>query len=95
MKFLRKATVVEAIQVSELIRCAGNDWKALPEWIRAIYDSDEPKTGIVFTPDSVYIQTPRGRITGDPGEWIVMKDGEISSVKADVFEKHYDPEPLP
>lgn len=94
MKFLRKAALVDAIEVRDLIYCAGHYWKGLPEWILAIYESDEPKTGIVFTPDCVYIETPAGKITGVPGEWIVRTgDGEISSVGPHVFQKNYVSEP--
>ncbi len=49
-QFRKKPVVIEAWKVSDLLRCARESWKELPETIRAVYE-----TGVSFSARTPYL----------------------------------------
>jgi hypothetical protein len=85
--FRNKPSVIEAAPVSEVLRDAEFDWRALPEWVRSAYDKGE----IVFTPIAVYIKTPEGDQRGDRDDWVIRDaQGDIYVRNARVFAAAYE-----
>ena len=96
MKFRKRAVLVDAVLVSELIHCAGHNWKGLPEWVRALYGSKEPGVGIVFAVDCVFIKTRLFDITAGLSDWLIRDEqGDISTCSAGMFAARYEPDEPP
>jgi hypothetical protein len=92
MKFRSKPITVDAVTVDELIYQAASDWKALPEWIREIYDSKAQNMCVVFSPDSVFLWAADVEFRAVLGDWILRTDeGMISRCRSELFEQMYEP----
>ena len=87
MKFRKKPVVINAWKISELIRDAGRNWKALPREIMEIYESGR----IIFAPEYVLIPTPEGSMIGNFDDWLIMGiKGEFYPCKPDIFAATYE-----
>lgn len=92
MKFRKKPVVIDAFPCHRLLHWAANDWKALPDWVRAYYDIKEKGKGILFRPDGMDISTLEGVMTAEPADWVIRGvKGEIYPCKPDIFEATYEP----
>ena len=87
MKFRKKPVVVDAVKVSDALRAAAHDWKALPKWL-----SDAYEVGAVFFGNkSVTIRTLEGTTEGNLNDWIICgTKGELYPCKPEIFEDIYE-----
>lgn len=87
MEYRKKPVIIEAVPVSEILRCAGRDWKALPEWVKDNYESGK----IVFTSSKMYIKTLEGDHEALSTDMLIRGiQGEIYPCKSDIFEQTYE-----
>ncbi len=87
-KFRKKPVEIEAERVSDLLRAAANDWKALPTWIREGYEAAK----VLFLAGAVEIVTLEGVMRGEYGDWIIRGiQGELYPCKDDIFRATYGP----
>lgn len=66
MKY-RSKQEVDIYSVRELIYAAGHDWKALPEWLRDMYEEGQ----VFFGNDFITIDDCLGRQQGDWPDYLV------------------------
>lgn len=86
-KYRKKPVVIDAERVSLLLYLASNDWKALPPWIVAAYDSCD----LIFMNDHVTIKTLEGVMTGTKEDMLIRGvNGEIYPCKLEIFAKTYE-----
>jgi len=94
-QYKKKAVVIDAWGVGRLIYDAGENWKGLPESIRAEYD----KGNIVFRPDSMEIKTLEGTMKAEYGDMLIRGvKGEFYPCKPDIFAatyEYFEPQPSP
>jgi hypothetical protein len=85
--YRKKPVEVEAVEVDQIIRDAGNNWSGLPNWIVESYDAGN----ILFGANEVYIRSIGGTMKGSRGDWIIHNvHGEIYPCKPDIFAGTYD-----
>lgn len=90
MLFTRKPIIVEAERVRALVSATQNNWKALPEWIRAAYEEGN----IAFLSNSIDYMKPDGyswekaRID----DWLIFEQGLMSSCSDELFKTSFDGE---
>ena len=90
MKFRKKPVVVEAIMVKEVVSNATNNWKALPEWIKAAYEKGDL---LLLSDGIIAIGTREGQMTGSIDDWIIRGvQGELYPCKPDIFAVTYEAE---
>lgn len=88
MKFRKKPVIIDAWQVTAILRDAAHTWKNLPEPIKAAYE----KGDIVFAADATFITTLEGNMRAEVGDWIICGvKGELYTCKPDIFEATYEP----
>lgn len=86
-KYRKKPIVIEARQVRQLIWDAGNNWAALPDWVKAAYE----KGAVIFLPNEIHIGTLEGMMTADINDWLIQGvKGEIYPCKPDIFKATYE-----
>lgn len=91
MKFRKKPVVIEAWPVREILDQAAHDWKALPQCIRNVYDSQARGCGVVFTPDALMIWTLEGEMRAERDDMLIRGvAGEFYPCKPDIFEQTYE-----
>lgn len=87
-RFRKKPVEVEAVLASEAIRCAGEAWDQLPDWLAETYERDI----VVFSPTEVFIKTLEGTMRAEKSDWIIRGvQGELYPCKPDIFEATYEP----
>lgn len=93
MKYRKKPVIIEAVRVSDAIKCATYDWKEMPAWLREAYENPEGSgRRIVFGNDNISITTLEGTMVGERGDWIIRGvQGELYPCKPDIFAATYEP----
>ena len=88
-QYRKKPIVIEAIHCSRAHHAFGNDWKALPKWLKEAYERGDiiPANH----PSRIEIRTLEGIITADIGDMIIEGvKGEIYPCKPDIFAATYE-----
>jgi hypothetical protein len=86
--FRKKPVEIEAAGVANLLITAGEDWPALPSWIREAYEQGT----VLFLADAVEIVTLEGTMRGDWTDWIIRGvQGELYPCKDSIFRQTYEP----
>ena len=87
-KFKKWPIEIDAIEVAEAVRCAERDWPAMPDWLRAAYETGD----VLFVSQGVSIRTLEGVMVGARGDWIIRGvKGELYPCKGDIFAVTYEP----
>jgi hypothetical protein len=87
-KYRKRPVVIEAV------RWTGSEVEGgAPPWLAEAVNRDPHEVGSVFRRgDQVDIQTLEGRMTAQPGDWIVRGiKGEFYPVKDEIFRATYEP----
>jgi len=86
-KYRKKPVVIDAERVATILYKAGNDWKALPDWVVKGYDEGE----LIFMSDAIIIKTLEGDMTAQKEDMLIMGiSGELYPCKPDIFAKTYE-----
>ncbi len=90
MTFFRKPIAVEAVRVREIIHAAQNDWRSLPEWVKATYEDGN----VAFLSNSVDYMKPDGYSWEKArlDEWLIFEQGIISSCSDELFKTSFKSE---
>lgn len=87
MKFRKRPVVIEAFQVTAVLRDAAKHWRNLPEPIKKAYE----KGDVIFAADAIFITTLEGEMRAEIGDWIIRGvKGELYPCKPDIFEATYE-----
>lgn len=90
MKFLARPITIDAIQVTQAIKAATDDWAKAPDWLRMAWGHKN----VLILPRAVHINTLSGWLVGSPGDWIIRGvHGDIYPYKPDIFAAMYEPIP--
>lgn len=85
--FRKKPVQINAWQVSVLLECAQNNWKALPEPIAKFYEDGN----VIFCSRELTIETLEGNMRASCDDWIIQGvKGEFYPCKPDIFEATYE-----
>lgn len=88
MKYRKKAVIIEAILVSELLENFKNNWKGLPKWVRKAYDDTTINT---ITENDFKIKTLEGIMTATKNDYLIKGTmGEIYPCKIGIFNSTYE-----
>jgi hypothetical protein len=86
-RFRKKAVVIDAVPVRDVLRAASRDWKALPKWLAEEYE----RGNIVFAASDVHIRTLEGTLIAQPDDMLIRGiKGEIYPCKPDIFAATYE-----
>lgn len=84
---IKKPIKIEYFHCSTLLSYASNNWKLLPEWVKADYESGN----IIFLADSISINTLEGTMIAEKDDFVIRGiKGEIYPIKSDIFKESYD-----
>ena len=93
MKFRKKPVVIEAWPVAELLAAASDDWRTLPEPVRAAYELGD----VLFLPEGMDIRTlesttKTGLLFAPFTDMLICGvKGELYPCKPDIFAATYEP----
>lgn len=87
MKYRKKPVVIEAVEIRDVISASGQQWSALPPWVKEAYE----KGRLVITPNYLCIHTMEGILTGAIDDMLIKGvKGELYACKPDIFAATYD-----
>jgi hypothetical protein len=87
MEYRKKPVTIEAWPVSDILRSASSDWKALPTSVQEAYE----KGVFLFLPKSIEIRTLEGTMTAENSDMLIRGiKGEFYPCKPDIFAAIYD-----
>lgn len=87
MKFRKKPVVIEAVEVSEVLRAASKEWDALPDWVAQAYEGGS----LLLLPHWLEILTLEGTMRAELSDWLIQGvKGELYPCKPDIFEATYE-----
>ena len=85
--YRKKPVTVQAWLARDLIYAAAQNWKLMPEQVRAAYETG----GWVFCADCIHIPTLEGSMLADKDDMVIMGvKGEFYPCKPDIFAATYD-----
>ena len=82
MRYRTKSRTIEAF------RWEGQHSPDWPAW------AQDPAL-LEYSGSCLYASTKNGPVRASRGDWLILGDHEIYPCKPEVFEKNYEPEPIP
>lgn len=93
MNFRKKAIIVQACRVSELLDAVDRDPAAMPEWVRTATKLGQGYgRSVLFADGYISVITLEGVMKASPTDWLIRGvEGELYPCRASIFEATYEP----